>query len=118
MATVIDVIERVNKVRPNQFEDELMCEWLNHIEGRVVTELFKEGEYTAFVLPEGNTQELRLKAPYDDVYNWYMYAMIDMAHREYDAYQIDMEMFNAAWADAEAFIRKQNRQTKFINIVP
>ena len=118
MPTVIEIIERADKIRPNQFSDETKAEWLNHIEGRIAAEIFKENEYSPFILPEDGDKELRLESPYDDIYNWYMYAMIDIAHREYDAYRIDMEMFNAAWDDAETFYKKQKRQNKFINIVP
>lgn len=53
--------------------------------------------------------ELLMPHPYDEVYTWYLCAMIDMANEETTLYQNDMEMYNAAWDRAASWYRRKTK---------
>lgn len=135
MATINEVIERVDRVKVNPYEDIDKARWLIGLEGQVYNELTlypvgargpvghcplcggrelewspdndltvcrscgwsNAGDLPPRVWPEDGDKPLLVPAPYDELYDLYLFAMIDYHDREYGGYNNDMEQFNAAF---------------------
>lgn len=97
--TVNQVIERVDRVKPNAFDFADKVEWLSEAEGLVQGEvmLFAPEEIIVYGEADGE-RELLAAPPYDKLYEFYLIARIDFANGEYDKYQNTYAMFNSAFA--------------------
>lgn len=95
---VQEVIDRVDRIKPNGFTNDDKVAWLDEVEGRVQTEFL--------LLPPEKVERLKtvgdkllVPFPYDALYVAYLMAMIDFANGEYDRYDATYEMFNAKWKE-------------------
>lgn len=117
MATVNKIIERVDSLRRNVFEDEDKGRWILEVESRVCNEILKKKFELKF--PEDGDRELALPDEESAIYEYYVYCMIDWHNREYSAYNNDFIMFNSLW---DTLLKKYGKiitkKNKFINIVP
>lgn len=98
--TVQEVIDRVDRVKPNAFSDEDKILWLSEIEGKVQTEIFLK-RIDDVVQIGSVDDELMVPFPYDSLYDMYLQAMIDFHNREYDQYANTADMYNQKWGDFE-----------------
>lgn len=109
MATINDIISEVDELKPNQYDDELKIKWLSNLEGRIVDSVFKTHELEEEIEFEGYTdvsEELLVEAPYDELYKYYLMAMIDFNNSETDRYSNTSAMFNASY---QAFANHYNK---------
>lgn len=109
--TIHTVLDHANKMRPNDAHDDIKVRILmQEVEGDVA-EMFgldpPEYEYDA-----ETDYELLMPHPYDDIYLWHLCAQIDIMNEETQLYEDDMEYFNAAWARAQAWYRRNNRKLR------
>lgn len=116
--TILTALDEANKLRPNDAHDDIkVSQLMQGLEGEVA-ELFglTPPEYTYDPTDEDpDDMELLMPYPYDDIYRWYLCAQIDLANEETALYENDMAVFNAAWARARAWVRRQNRPDKSRN---
>lgn len=119
MPSVNEVIERVDRVKVNPYEDADKARWLMELDGKIYQEvtafpLTEEGENPAppRVWPEEGDKPLLVDPPYDRLYDLYLFAMIDYHDREYAGYNNAMELFNAAMGE---FRRKWRRDHRPVN---
>ena len=84
MATMNKVIENVDRVKPNTYEAKDKYKWIRELEGKIVCEVMG-GEFDCSI-PEDADSELTVKAPYEEIYELHLMAMIDFFNREYDSY--------------------------------
>lgn len=107
--TLLTVLDMANKVRPNAAHDDIKTKLLfQQLEGDVADMIGiepPEYEYDA-----QNDIELLMPAPYDDIYLWFLCSQIDLMNEETDLYENDKEAFNAAWARAQAWYRRNTRK--------
>jgi len=110
---LFDVLDKANKMRPNAAHDDIKVKLLfKQLEGDVA-DMFgftpPEYEYEA-----GTSEdiELLMPHPYDDIYLWFLCAQIDIMNEETQLYENDIELFNAAWARAQAWYRRNNRKLR------
>lgn len=94
--TIQDVIDQVDSIEPNAYNNAQKAAWINECEGKVYTQLFLVQPYEYKTV----TQQLALPAPYDRMYSRYLQAMIHYADGEYNRYQNSYAMFNEVWAEA------------------
>lgn len=94
--TIQDVIDLVDSIEPNAYNNAQKAAWINECEGKVYTQLFLVQPYEFKTV----TQALALPAPYDRMYSRYLQAMIHYADGEYNRYQNSYAMFNEVWAEA------------------
>lgn len=94
--TVQDVIDYVDSIEPNAYNNAQKARWVNECEGKVFTQLFLVQPYEF----KSATQAVALPAPYDRMYPRYLQAMIHYANGEYDRYANSMAVFNEVWAEA------------------
>ena len=106
--TLNEIITTVNELKPNQFEDELMLEWLNTVEGKAMNEVFcmreaderiEQLNYKKYDKRTEMGRELLIPEPYTDLYKYYLFAMIDLTNEETDRYTNSMLMFNNSWQE-------------------
>ena len=79
--TLREIFVEVDRVRPNAYTDAEKIRWLNTVEGRVYTDIFKKAEgFEGTFIPfeEGQEErELAVPVPFTDIYTYYLMAMID-----------------------------------------
>lgn len=107
--TLLTALSQANTMRPNAADDAIKAAQLYELEGRVA-EMFGVDPPANPYDPESDEDyELLMPAPYDEMYRWYLMAMIDLANEETDLYANDMEVFNASWDRAAAWYRRTTR---------
>ena len=102
----MDIIERVDLLEPNDYSPEQKLHWLSTLDGRIFRELIEthEGaETTQLPAYVNGCEELIIGAPYgENVYYYYLQAMIAAENSETQRYNKRMTLFNAAyqaWTD-------------------
>ncbi len=95
-----EVIENVDRVKPNEFDFADKVRWLNEAEGMVQTQvlLLAPEEIVTYGVEDGEL-ELLVLPPHDKLYEAYLKARIDFEHGEYDQYQNTVAMFNSMWRE-------------------
>lgn len=127
------VIELVDRLRPNSYSEEDKLRWINELEGIVkrlvfqwdaeyiaeIEALYKSEEITEekykelidktkpYAYPDDMDRELLVGAPFDNVYQLYLEAMIDYYNKEYGNYNNSVMMFESRFSDyKKAYIRE------------
>ena len=102
---LLDSIKAAKEIRPTTCDDQMLARWVNDIDAKIAEVMGKE--------PSDNTfpgdRELLMPSPYEDIYVFYLSAMIDWYNQEIDIYQNDMMMFNQAYAEAVAWWRRTHK---------
>ena len=98
-------IKRSDALRPNTIDEDRKADWVYELEGRLAET--RGGPPPARVWPADSA--LALPPPYDQVYERYLCAMIDLANQDTDLYANDRAVFEATYADAIAWWRRTHR---------
>ncbi len=98
-------IARADNLRMNVIDDEQKYAWLYELDGELAETLGVDVPENPF--PEDG--ELLMPAPYDNIYELYLVAMIDYYNNESEMYMNDKEIFNAAFDEAKAWWRRQHK---------
>lgn len=93
MATMNEVIEYVDGVKPNVYSDEDKAGWISRIDTTFRIDMKGEDKHTRYVFPEDADKELFAVFPYDDLYSLYVMAMIDFHNKDYSGYNNTAMMF-------------------------
>ncbi len=90
--TFENIIDFVDTVRPNPFDEGTKLWWLCEAEGLVRTEILGELPES---IPETVTkaQSPSATGPYIRLYSYYLIAMIDLFMSDYESYKISSEIF-------------------------
>lgn len=93
--TFKQIIDYVDLVRPNPFDDDTKLKWLSEAEGIVRSEVLCR---SAKDIPQSVslTGEPSAPMPYTRLYSYYLFSMIDFLMSDYDSYKISSEMFERA----------------------
>ena len=114
-----EAISKACELRPNILTSDVFLTWLSSLDGRVHTEIFESQEAFIPYTQGDENKELSLPTPYDDIYVYYLMAMIDFANSDYDKYANDMSMFNSKFEEySKYYIRTNTKKetTHFKNI--
>ena len=93
MATMNSIIEYVDRVKPNVYEATDKYRWLSKVEGVISAEVHGMAEPVTLAIPADADKELLVPAPYDDVYAFYLCAMIDFHNQDYEDYNNAAQLF-------------------------
>lgn len=110
--TINEAIELVDELRPNQYTRDIKIAWLSTLDGRIYNEVFctHEGNQVASMpryTEESGEVELLIPYPYaEDIYNYFLQAMIDKENGEATRYNQSITMYNSAF---RAFANAYNR---------
>lgn len=103
------VIEDVDSIRPNAYDDKIKLSWINELDGMVTRLVLQEDSYTDYVYPQDLEKELIIPSPFDNVYKLYVEAMIDYHNREYENYNNSVMMFDTRFNEyKKAYIREHS----------
>ena len=109
----IDIIERVDLLEPNDYSPEQKLHWLTSLDGRIFHEVIRthEGAQTEEA-PSYRTgdEQLLVGAPYgEDLYYYYLQAMIAAENSETQRYNKRMTLFNSAYTAFSAWYVRTHR---------
>jgi len=100
--TIEAIIDKVDALKPNAFTNAQKFSWLNTLEGKIQTEIWlvPAGEIRQYTSYEAEKSTVPLvKAPYDELYVWYICAMVDLFNGETNRYQNTMQVYNSMAGD-------------------
>ena len=103
------VIESVDKLRPNAYEEETKFGWLNDLDGMVKKLVIQDDEITPYVYPDDLGKELLIPFPYDNLYGLYLESMIDYYNREYANYNNSAMMFEGRFSEYKKWYIRNNK---------
>lgn len=109
---VIEAIQTVDALKPNNYSQEDKIKWLSTLDGIIKNEIIDTHEGANNVVFNGYDTssletELIVPAPYDDIYIKWLEAQIDYNNGEIGKYSNSMTMYNSAYS---AFERHYNRR--------
>lgn len=106
--TLQEALNDANMVRPNDADDAIKAKELyKGLEGKVADMIGIDCPECPFP----DDAELLMPDPFDDIYQWYIMAVIDLYNEETELYANDYRVFEAKWAAAQAWYRRQTRPT-------
>jgi hypothetical protein len=112
----MDIIERVDLMEPNDYSPEQKLHWLSTLDGKIYREVIKthEDAFIAFTGPyQTGDEELIVAAPYgEDIYYYYLQAMIAAENSETQRYNKRMTMFNSAYQEWMNFYNRTHTPRK------
>lgn len=120
MTTPNKVIEYVDKVKINAFDQEEKFQWLRELEGMVKRQVMQDTEGVMLEYPDDLDSPLLVEQPWDSVYALYLEAMIDFHNKEYTSYNNTILLFNTKFEDyKKAYIRahRPKRAGTFRNVM-
>lgn len=113
-----EVIEYASKIKPHSFDNETLTVWVNECEGHIQTEVIGIApvDVISYSYDENAETELILTPPHSKLYGYYLVAMIDFAHGEYQKYENTMKMYNACLDEyAKWFIRTHSKESTIVS---
>lgn len=105
---VLDAILMADRLRDNAIDREQKLIWLNELEMKIQSRILRTApdDMLVYELEADESTEMLVPRPFDKVYYLWLCAMIDYGNAEFDKYQNDMAMANAAYDDyAKWFMR-------------
>jgi hypothetical protein len=109
MPTINEVINRVDKNKPNTYDAQTKANWLCKVDGRVSTEVLGQEPPIQYKYPNDGDKELIVPFPYDSLYDYYLEAMIDYSNKEFGSYNNAMILYNEA---AESYAKRHIRMNR------
>lgn len=110
-----DVLAEIRETRPNEYADDWLIRLVDELEQRILTELmagYIVPAREAQVTPDGIRRALVANAPYSRIYYYWLLVHIDQANGEYDRYNNDLQLFNAAWDEYAKHISRTFRRER------
>ncbi len=109
---VSEVISMVNDLEPNQYPEQTMITWLARLDGQIFEELILTHEHeegAAFTPPSSAEDQLLVQFPYDEIYNYWLQAMIALENGEGSKYLVQMQLFNAGYKNYAWLYNRNHR---------
>jgi len=117
--TVINIINKVDSLEPNQYTKSNKLAWLNRLDGQIFQELILTHVHepdASFTPYTEDSDVLLVPFPYDeDVYLNYLKAMIAENNHEIAKYNASMMLYNSAY---QRYAGWYNRNVLPVNTMP
>ena len=113
--TIIEAINRIDAVNPNNYSQPEKVAWLSTLDGVIKKEIIDTHEGAEAVAFNGYTDEtpvdteLLVSAPYDEVYLFWLQSKIDYWNGEMGKYNNSISMYNAAYANFEKAYNREHK---------
>lgn len=106
MITVADVLNLVDQKKLNNYGVEVKLSYINFVDANIAKMVHKNNEY----VPHTDIhEEVLLPQEFLDVYEYYLFAMIDLLNQEFATYNNYIMLYNASYSRYMAY---------YINSVP
>lgn len=96
--TMRQIIERVDRKKPNDFSLETKLGWIAELDGRLGMEVclmdVEQVQAFDYQYPDCLDHQPLVNFPHDAIYDHWLEAMIDYQNGDYDKYQNAMELVN------------------------
>lgn len=122
--TIAEAISLVDKLKPNQYTEDMKKKWLSKLDGLVFKEVFQTHEDNPIESFEGYEEagmetELLIPYPYDeDIYNYFLQASMDKENGETAKYNQSITLYNNAYLMFQNFYNRTHKPissgTRFI----
>lgn len=112
--TIIEAINRIDSLKPNNYTQPEKIKWLSNLDGIIKKEIIDTHEGAEKVTFNGYEAEtaldtvLLVPSPYDDIYIKWLEAQIDYANADTKRYANSMLMYNTAYSAFERFYNRTN----------
>lgn len=125
--TLREIIERVDRLKPNQYEETDKVAWVNELEGKLIEEVFGKAVDSAEYVPLeftgydwGTDADTVLLVPnqFCDIYVKYLFAQIDFHNAEFTRYNNSTMMFNAVYDEFAAYWRRNHMPRQSASLRP
>lgn len=101
MSTIRDVLDRCAMERPDAWSEEVKARWIMAINAELYRDVVQRHELNAgerlpelpMEYPADQDMELVAGAPFDDLYDLYVFARVDLANREIDNYNTSATVY-------------------------
>lgn len=109
---IIEAINRIDALKPNTFSQSEKVMWLSTLDGIIKAEIIdthvgaEEVTFNGYDDDTDLSTELLVKAPYDELYMFWLESKVDYWNGEYGKYNNSVQAFNEAYA---AYERHYNR---------
>lgn len=101
------VIEIVDSIKLNSYDEETKFRWIGDLENIIKNQVIQEDNFKPLEYPNDADAELAVPAPFDNVYQLYVEAMIDYYNKEFGNYNNSNAMFDARFTEYKKdYIRK------------
>ena len=108
---VMDIIDRVDLMEPNQYSPEQKLHWLSTLDGKLFEELYRQRcpEKEGLLPYETGQEQMLIPQPYgEDIYYNYLQAMIAAENSETQRYNRRMTMFNSLMREYTNWVNRTN----------
>ena len=99
MATIQEIIERVDERKPNAFSQKAKMAWIAELDGKIAVDVMlmniNDVRRFNYAYPDNLSSEPLIEFPHDSIYDLWLGAKIDFENGEYTKYQNSMEQYNA-----------------------
>lgn len=112
--TLNDAITTISNLKPHQYTDEQIAQWLSTLDASIYNEFLKwhhgtrEVFYGPYYVDTDGESALMVPAPYDDLYIKYLQAQIDYWNGDMARYNNSMMMYNAALQEYVNAVNREN----------
>lgn len=98
--TLKEVIDLVDKMRPNDFPPEVKTVWINDLETKIQAEvlLLSPPDTITYDYSVDANCELLVDKPYEKIYYSYLISMVSFGNGEYDRYENESKLFNSHYS--------------------
>lgn len=114
--TVTEVLQKVDELEPNQYDDRQKAHWLSLLDGQIFEEIIKTHEDPIRESFSGYTdfgEEMLVPFPYgEELYTWYLQAMIAAENAENDKYDQMMSMYNSVFTQFSNWYNRTHQPKK------
>lgn len=113
--TIIEAINRIDAVNPNNYTQQEKVAWLSTLDGVIKKEIIDTHEGADAVTFNGYNEDtpvdtvLLVPAPYDEVYLFWLQSKIDYWNGEMSKYNNSIAMYNTAYATFEKAYNREHR---------
>lgn len=117
--TVGKILEKVDTLKPNQFENSDKVQWIIDLESTIHEELMKthegwDGKDFDGQAFKNEAKQVTAQPPYDDIYVYYLSTQIDLYNRELNGYAQTAGLFNAAWTNYKTWYVKTHMPKQIV----
>lgn len=116
--TLAKLLALVDDNKPNEYSDELKTLWLNEVEFRAHDEVWSRakgnsGDYVPLNYLTDPERELLIPDQFADAYRAYLYAKIDYTNGEFERYNNDSALYDAAFNSYAAWYRRNHNPKSY-----
>lgn len=112
--TIMEAIQQVDALKPNTYSVRQKIQWLSRLESMVqclVIDAHAEGgdPFTGFTDRTDTDTRLRMPAPFDMAYLYWLEAQIHYANEDLDLYNRAITLFNGLYGEFGAAYKRSHR---------